>query len=210
VNKINLFVYGSMTEGMVHFGKIKDFIQNIKPASAKGSMFKLKVGFPAMSLAGEDRIHGQLVELKSESNLLLQLLDQFYGFVIDDPGRSLFLRKTISVSVTESSESDNETGDESLTEAWIYALNTNRMPAEIVLIPGGDWMSYLKSNPPLAEQLTARQRNYVLKLGASSSREIVPIDLPLYRELLKLELIVDKGRRLALSKFGIEVYKHLL
>ena len=41
--------------------------------------------------------------------------------------------------------------------------------------------------------------------------DIIPIDdLTLYRELMKLELIVDKGRRLALSSLGKEVYNHLI
>lgn len=62
-----------------------------------------------------------------------------------------------------------------------------------------------------AQQLTDKQRSYVLKLGAARARDIVPIqDLNLYRELLKLEMIVDKGRRLALSQLGRQVYQHLI
>jgi hypothetical protein len=33
--------------------------------------------------------------------------------------------------------------------------------------------------------------------------------MELYRELMKLELVVDKGRRLALSKLGQEVARYL-
>jgi hypothetical protein len=63
----------------------------------------------------------------------------------------------------------------------------------------------------IAQQLTDKQRSYVLKLGAARARDIVPIqDLNLYRELLKLEMIVDKGRRLALSQFGRQVHQHLI
>ena len=69
----------------------------------------------------------------------------------------------------------------------------------------------LDENPPLPQTLSDRQRSYVLKLGAVKGRDIIPIqDLTLYRELMKLELIVDKGRRLALSSLGKEVYKHLI
>ena len=59
------------------------------------------------------------------------------------------------------------------------------------------------------EVLTDGQRQYILRLGATSGREIVPIDMKLYRELLNLEMIVDKGRRLALSKLGHEVFRYL-
>lgn len=57
----------------------------------------------------------------------------------------------------------------------------------------------------IAHELTPRQSTYVKRLSQITGREIVPIDLDLYRELLKLELIIDKGRRLALTKLGKEV-----
>ena len=69
----------------------------------------------------------------------------------------------------------------------------------------------MKNDPPVTTQLTEKQITYILKLGAVKGRDIVPInDLTLYRELMKLELIVDKGRRLALSSLGKEVYNHLV
>jgi hypothetical protein len=73
----------------------------------------------------------------------------------------------------------------------------------------GDWKSLLLNQANLLDKLTERQKTYIQRLGASLGREIVPIDLPLYRELMNLELIVDKGRRLALSKLGQEVYRYL-
>ncbi len=57
----------------------------------------------------------------------------------------------------------------------------------------------------LVHELTSRQAGYVKRLSQILGREIVPIDLDLYRELLKLGLIIDKGRRLALTKLGKEV-----
>lgn len=56
--------------------------------------------------------------------------------------------------------------------------------------------------------LTDAQRKYVLKLGAARARDIVLIDdLTLYREMIKKDLIVDKGRRVALSRLGKEIYQ---
>jgi gamma-glutamylcyclotransferase (GGCT)/AIG2-like uncharacterized protein YtfP len=196
-NKL-LFVYGSLTEGMVHFGKIKDFIKSIKPAFAKGSVYRMKVGFPAMSIQGQDTIRGQLLELEV-SEIMWHLLDGFFGFNSQDPSKCIFTKEYIYVMV----------GDQ-MTQAWAYVLNNEKCNSQMQVIDGGDWESALKEVPPLTEKLTDKQRNYVLKLGSSSGREIVPIDLNLYRELLSLEVIVDKGRRLALSKLGVELYKMLV
>ena len=61
----------------------------------------------------------------------------------------------------------------------------------------------------IVSTLTQRQIAYIKKLGGTTGRDIVPIDLDLYRQLMKMELIVDKGRRLALSKRGKELYEYL-
>ncbi len=58
-------------------------------------------------------------------------------------------------------------------------------------------------------ELSLRQANYVKKLGQISGRDILPIDLDLYRELMKLGLIIDKGRRLALTDLGKKVAAQL-
>ncbi len=192
-----LFVYGSMAEGMVHFEKIKDFISSVKPAFTKGTMLRLKVGFPAMVLEGQDKINGQLLEIKS-SDMLWHILDGFYGYNTQDPSKSLYHREIVYVMV----------GDQML-QSWVYVLNKQKLPQTLNVIENGDWEACMRASPPLTEKLSEKQRNYILKLGSSSGREIVPIDMTLYRELMSLELIVDKGRRLALSKLGIELFKLL-
>lgn len=164
-----------------------------------GSAYRLPVGYPVITKEGNDMIRGHLVELKS-SDLLIQLLDQFYGYNIQDPSKSLYVRESIMVFP------ENEM---SSVQAETYIGNLEKMPKNITYIPGGDWLSSLKQKPALSQTLTEKQKSYILKLGTSSGRDIVPIDLALYRELMNLELIVDKGRRLALSKLGVEVYKHI-
>lgn len=192
-----LFVYGSLTEGQVHFGRIQNFIESIEAGTTKGALYRNKVGFPVLTLEGADRIQGQVVTLK-DSCLLVGLLDQFYGYNEQDPAKSNFLRENIFIQTT--------TGVKS---AWVYALNPERRPLGLEYIENGDWQSVLSQKPTLLEKMNDRQKSYVLKLGACSGRDIVPIDLGLYRELMSLELIVDKGRRLALSKVGQELYKYL-
>lgn len=61
----------------------------------------------------------------------------------------------------------------------------------------------------LSINLSNEQKQYLAKLKSATGRQVVPINLRLYRELLNLDLIVDKGRRLALSKLGNEVIRFL-
>lgn len=192
------FVYGSLCEGMVHFSKIQNFIESSIPAQIRATAYRLKVGFPALINSGADLISGHLVELKS-SDLLIGLLDEFFGFNQMDPSKSLYHRQETLVTVPGGS----------VEKAWVYFLNPLKLPANAAPIHGGDWEKSMEEQPTLTQKLTEKQKSYISKLGNSSGREIVPIDLQLYRELMNLELIVDKGRRLALSKLGHEVYRHL-
>lgn len=193
------FVYGSFCEGMVHFSKIQNFVESSVFARTKATAYRTRVGFPVLVKEGSDLIPGQLVELKG-SDLLLNLMDEFHGFNRHDCAKSLYSREEVEVHAEGASAS---------VKAWVYFLNPQRLPVNSVKIADGDWQRSLQEQPPLTSRLSERQVNYLQKLGKSSGREIVPIDLTLYRELMNLELIVDKGRRLALSKLGQEVYKHL-
>ncbi|MBS1969292.1 MAG: gamma-glutamylcyclotransferase [Bdellovibrionales bacterium] len=192
------FVYGSLCEGMVHFSKIQSFIESSVPAQIRATAYRLKVGFPALINSGADLVPGHLVELRS-SDLLIALLDEFFGYNQQDPSKSLYHRQETLVSIE----------GENVEKAWAYFLNPMKLPANATPIHGGDWQKSLEDQPAMTQKLTDKQKCYISKLGNSSGREIVPIDLQLYRELMNLELIVDKGRRLALSKLGHEVYRHL-
>jgi len=192
-----VFVYGSMTEGMIHFGRIQSAIQHSQRAWAPGAPYKLKVGYPVLVKEGSCLIPGQLLELRSP-DFLRALLDSFYGYSTLEPQKSLHFREQVMVT-TESGEQE---------AAWVYYLNPKKLPANAAKIEAEEWETVLQS-PKFVDQLTERQITYIRKLGAIAGREVVPVDLPLYRELMNLELIVDKGRRLALSKFGQEVYRFL-
>lgn len=200
---MRFFVIGSWTEGMLHFQKLKPFIVSYEQASLQGHVYRLPAGFPVIvqNLESEqsDQIIGQLVEIKSDQTLIA-LMDSFHGVHQLDELKGVHVRRSLKVKKTS--------GD--IEEAQVYLYNSKKLTAKAERIPFGIWQDEMKNNPPLTEQLSDRQKGYVLKLGAAKARDIVPInDLSLYRELIKLEIIVDKGRRLALSSLGKEVYKHL-
>ncbi|MGZ3774784.1 MAG: gamma-glutamylcyclotransferase family protein [Pseudobdellovibrionaceae bacterium] len=194
------FVYGSFCEGMIHFSKIQTFVENIVSARVKATAFRMKSGFPAVIKGGGDLIPGQLMSIKA-SDVSLNLMDEFFGYNSLNVEESLYSREKVEVYPEGTSES---------LSAWIYFLNPLKLPVNATLIVGGDWLQSIKEKPTLISKLSEKQRNYIQKLGRSTGREIVPIDLALYRELMNLELIVDKGRRLALSSLGQEVCKHLV
>lgn len=193
-----LFVCGAFCQGMVNFRKIQNFIVDIQPAKARGTVIRLPVGYPAMLGDGQDVIEGEILTIRP-SEVLLALLDEFHGFSPLMVEKSLHFKEPITVEL--------DSGQ--VIQAHRYVMNPGKIPKGAVIIEGGQWKSSLQERPPLPDRLTDLQREYVQKLGASKGREIVPIKLDLYRQLMSLELIVDKGRRLALSKLGKDVYKYI-
>lgn len=197
-SRVSLFVYGSFCQDMVHYKKIADYVISSQPASAKGSVYRLQVGYPVYVNGGDNDVEGYLVELEAP-DLLLKILDEFHGFSPITPEKSLYWKADIKVRTRDGVERD----------ALVYALNPSKLPKSALLIKDGRWRESLKTQPALTQSLSDRQITYVKKLGSTTGRDIVPIDLDLYRELMKLDLIVDKGRRLALTKLGREVYRYL-
>lgn len=194
------FVFGSYAEGSVHWSRVAPFVDKIVPAAIRASVWRLKVGFPVLMRDGDDLIEGQLLELKG-SDLLWSLLDEFHGCNILAPEIGLHRRLEVDVIPNASGQAER---------AWAYFLNPHKLPKSASRVKEGRWREALATDPPLVARLSERQKEYLRKLAGASGREIVPInDLSLYRELMNLELIVDKGRRLALSRFGQEVVRYL-
>lgn len=197
MTEVKFFLFGSMCTGLVHESLIKDFIKEKVNAFTRGTAYKLKVGFPVFVEDGMDHLAGELVSVVA-SDVLVGLLDEFHGYRRDDESKSLYFRREIDVQTEFGSE-----------KAWAYVINPKKLTKEAKVISGQMWRQDLAQEVPLTERLTDRQKTYIKRLGASTGREIVPIDLGLYRELMSLELIVDKGRRLALSKLGHEVCRYI-
>ncbi len=197
---MRFFMIGSWTEGMVHFQKLAPYILSFETAYINATVYRLPVGFPVLVNQEQQKVIGQLIEVKADSTLLA-LIDTLHGVHPSDASKGLHIRTDINVTTANGAEA----------AAQVYFFNPKKLSAKAQLIEGAEWRSSIEQQPPLPAILTERQRSYVLKLGAIKGRDILPIqDLSLYRELIKLELIVDKGRRLALSNLGKEVYNHLV
>lgn len=195
---MKLFLYGASAEGMIQYSRFSHYVQDLQPAETRGTVYRLKVGYPVLVEGGQDLVRGQVAQLQL-SDIALELMDQLNGFHKLNQQDSLFWRKEIMIT----------TQDQGIQRVWAYVLNPARVPKDAMVVRDGDWLTHMKEQPALPETLTEKQRHYILKLGRASSREVIPIEMGMYRELLKLEIIVDKGRRLALSKLGHDVFKYI-
>lgn len=193
-----LFVFGYCSRDMDHFRKIQPHVIDSRTAVVRGTVYRLTSGMPVFSSKGIQPVVGEIVTL-SKPSLLFALLDEFHGVHPSEPDRGLFLREEIEARL----ENDVRVP----TQA--YSINTLRLPRGAKVVEDADWRKSLQERPTLISRLTDRQKSYIQKLGASSGRDIVPIDLTLYRELMHMEIVIDKGRRLALTPLGQELFRFL-
>ncbi|HEY9748165.1 MAG TPA: gamma-glutamylcyclotransferase family protein, partial [Allocoleopsis sp.] len=127
---LQVFVYGTLKPGEVNYqrycaGKVTAEI----PAIARGQLFALSLGYPAMT-AGTQTVHGFLLHF--EDPAILSRLDALEDFV---PGRSPeqneYQREIIAVCDSEGKP---------LGDAWAYLMHPNRVQRlGGVLIPHGVW-----------------------------------------------------------------------
>lgn len=216
---MSFFMIGSWTEGMFHFQKIQPHVLSVKPGQIDARLFRLPIGYPVLverkDVKSSDQsenhhpiqtnqasqtspmIDGQILEVAVDDTLLA-LLDSFHGVHPTDPAKSLFYRKTLPVA------------DDASLQLNVYMMNPAKLPKSAVEISGSCWRKSLTEAPPLPATLTEKQKEIVRQLGNVKGRDVVLVkDLTLYRDLMKLELIVDKGRRLALSPLGKDVFQYL-
>ena len=141
---------------------------------------------------GDGRIYGQAVALDIPDSQW-PILDALNGCQMESTAARNYIIKQ-NVVVIE--------GELLGTELCAYGLNPQKKLQTIG--PVADTEN-LKLEAELLFKLTDRQKNYIHKLAKVKGREVVPIDLAISRELISLQLIVDKGRRLALTNLGQEV-----
>jgi gamma-glutamylcyclotransferase (GGCT)/AIG2-like uncharacterized protein YtfP len=202
---MQLFVVGALATGQKASELIAPYISERKAAKTMGKVYRMPVGYPVIVLeplnaAGQSDlcwIHGELLTLTAPE-LVFKLLDEFHGLSALEPTKGVYQRVQRKVIV-----------DEIVLDASIYSLNPEQLPADAEEIPNGDWQRDLSERPSIVNALTDKHSSYLKKLGATKGRQVIVYDLNMSRELMKMGLIVDKGRRLALSRLGKEVIQYL-
>lgn len=188
------FAYGSFEENQIHYNKISQFVSHRKRAFLKGEIYRLTCGYPMMDVQnGDHLIEGSLFELET-TETFWSVLDGLLGVDLSHQEKCLFQRV----------EAEIMTDNYSKVSAQVYCLNPKKITKKMVKIADGDWKKNMEEAPSVVEQLQERHKDYIVRLSKTKGRDIVPIKLDLYRELLSMEMIVDKGRRLALTPLGKE------
>ena len=200
-----LFVYGSFTTGMIHNSAIEKYVVERELAETTAYASRMPVGYPTLTLeapkyaksAEPTPVVGELLRLEAP-DVVWRVLDEFHGVSALVPEKSLHFKKEVTVRV----------GDREI-QAAAYMMNPAKLPKGSELIQSGDWKADMRERPAITAYLTEQHIAYMRKLGKTSGRQVIPYDLNLSRELMKMELIVDKGRRLALTKLGKEALRYL-
>lgn len=191
----SFFLYGIYSENQKCYSRFKDLIVRSRSAEVTGTLHILDCGLGLLDSRGETRIPGQWVDIEAPETYL-PILDALCGFDPQSAKKSFVLRKELPIL----------SADEGAGVAFAYCLNSEKKLAGGRTLEGQSAQEYLtQPTENLLDKLTERQKTYIQKLAQAKGREIVPVDMALYRELMSLELIVDKGRRLALSRLGTEL-----
>lgn len=109
MNKVKIFVYGTLKEGG-HFAKNFDSVrENAKPATIRGQLFDVAGWFPGIKLTDvpDDIVHGELHEY-NEAEEVIKQMNRIEGFDPDNPEKSLFIRKKVTVETEEGEKEEAE------------------------------------------------------------------------------------------------------
>lgn len=199
-----VFVYGSFTKGLIHNTKIEQYIEVREKAYVYGHAYLLNVGYPTLVLDGPklkskpaQKIYGEMLTLCAP-DLVHRILDDFHGVSLSVPEKGLYFKSQAMVY----------TQDNSL-ESIIYHLNPKKLCKSSAYIAGGNWQEAFERAPRPQDLLTEGQIEYMKHLSSIKGRQTHRYNLDLCRQLMKLEMVVDKGRRFSLTRLGKDVLRYL-
>ena len=126
----HLFVYGTLMPGHPAHELLAAYVLEARPAWTAGRLYLLPAGYPGLVDSPEGEAHGQVLILRAPAPW--PALDEYEGYDVDDPLRSLYVRKVRPV---------HGAGD--VTEAHCYVMPAESEPGIIAagaeVLPGGRW-----------------------------------------------------------------------
>lgn len=133
-----LFVYGTLRPACAP-SALQPLLAKWRPSGAGsvvGTLYDLGEYPGAVLLpTGESRVFGEVFELADAAAAFLAL-DEYEGFIAEQPAASLFLRTRCEVTLA----------DDRRLSAWIYVYNQSLATA--TQIPSGDYLrNCVKQNP---------------------------------------------------------------
>ena len=123
-----VFVYASLRAGEAERSMIADYIDEVRPATMPGRMYRLGDGIVACVAADDAVMHGELLTI-NDLAAAFPLLDAFQG---EDFVRVL-------------RQATTESGDQ--VWAWVYIMAEPERAVGGEPITGGDWLAWARANP---------------------------------------------------------------
>uniref|UniRef100_UPI003EB7C63A gamma-glutamylcyclotransferase family protein n=1 Tax=Okeanomitos corallinicola TaxID=3231550 RepID=UPI003EB7C63A len=115
-NVINVFVYGTLKPGESNYYLCENYVIAAKQAVARGKLFHLPEGYPAMT-PGDDQVHGYLLSFPDSQ--VLRILDELEDYHPNKSGsENLYQREYIEIF--------QPTG-EFLGWAWVYLMTPEKV-----------------------------------------------------------------------------------
>lgn len=128
IERLPLFVYGTLRPGGSAFGRVALFVKAIARAVLAGADLYDLGAYP-MALPGDGAVVGELLTLHDETYVYaLHRLDRYEGYDARRDG-GLYLRRRVMVTTAAG-----------LVAAWTY-FGTSDAAANGRRIPGGDWLT---------------------------------------------------------------------
>lgn len=113
---MNVFVYGTLKPGKSNYYLCENYVLTAKKAIAKGKLFHLPIGYPAMT-SGEGKVHGYLLSFPDSQ--ILPVLDDLEDYNPTKPmSENIYNRQKEEIFDLDGL---------SLGQAWIYIMTSEKV-----------------------------------------------------------------------------------
>ncbi len=131
----SVFVYGTLMTNMPNHKLVKPFVKQVLPGKAKGILYDLPCGYPAM-IRGEGIVKGELLFLENMEEALdiLDRLECFYG---PDNPNNLYDRATEEIEYA---------GGKTISYVYLW-VQEDDLPRIGTVISDGDWRNKKGGHP---------------------------------------------------------------
>jgi gamma-glutamylcyclotransferase (GGCT)/AIG2-like uncharacterized protein YtfP len=130
-----VFVYGTLRRGQRYYPQIADWVESAEPATAKGILYHLPDGYPAM-VPGEGTVQGELLTLR-DSEAAIAVMDQIEGY--DGAGKENEYVRITGTAMTKNGCCS--------CQMYIYPQERKVWLARCAhWIPEGDWVQWIEKN----------------------------------------------------------------
>ncbi len=132
------FVYGTLMQGQENFAACAADELTVTPATAAGTLYHLRAGFPIAVDTQAGRITGQIMTFPDPARTLA-VFDELEGVAPRHPDRSLYVRVVREAQPLHAPDP---------VRCWMYLAPPDRLPRirpYATLVPGGDWAAFLEA-----------------------------------------------------------------